>query len=625
MKFIDSGEGKVPLISAIAILAISLTVNLPGLAISPVLGKLKEVFHSTALEAQLLNVLPNLMTIPFILYAGKICNPKNQLTVLTIGLLIFTATGVGYFFAKSMIIMIILSCLLGVGIGLVIPLAASLISQNFSGKPRGIVLGAKSGLSNLSLIIATLFVGWVAGKDWHLAFAVYFIPLVPLVMVPFIKNKFINQARKAPEVLTSSKDSQDQNFHFKGKTASDMMWFALIIYFIITYGALVISYYLPFTMASYGLSTSKVGVATSMFYLAATIAGFGLSKVIRVTGIWTFQIALIVVALSLLGVGFIHTYASYILGVFLIGLGYGVIQPILYDKTSYFAPTDAKSTEYFAILLTSSYVALSCIPFIVEFFGTFIKGNTDPSFPFILNGVILAILAIVVVVKHKSFVVQAGVIPQGAGIVKQPSSVIDPVTRYVATSLEDNRQKVRGNNEESAIEESEAPVATSPINLGNSPAPSDVESSIAIIPPANATAPIANPTTAFTDDTKPLTPAAHSPEHTAQIMQQAENSLAEARDSLHEMRMKQAAMLRFEAAQIDAKASELHREALELLDEADALEANNPPTSDKTSGNAPKPSEPAQEPTNSASGQKPSDPSQNSDRPDPNKPDSSNS
>ena len=155
MKFIDSGEGKVPLISAVAILAISLTVNLPGLAISPVLGKLKDVFHATPLEVQLLNVLPNLLTIPFILGAGKICTPKNQLTVLTVGLSIFTATGVAYFFAKSMIILIVLSCILGVGIGLVIPLAASLISQNFSGKPRGVMLGTKSGLSNLSLIIAT--------------------------------------------------------------------------------------------------------------------------------------------------------------------------------------------------------------------------------------------------------------------------------------------------------------------------------------------------------------------------------------------------------------------------------------------------------------------------------------
>ena len=180
MKFIDSGEGKIPMLSVLAILAISLIVNLPGLAISPVLGKIKAEFpHSTALEVQLLNVLPNLFTIPFILGAGKICTPKNQLTVLVIGLSIFTATGVAYFFAKSIIILILLGCLIGVGSGLVIPLAASLISQNFSGKPRGMVLGAKSGLSNLSLIIATLFVGWVAAKNWHFAFIVYFLPLVP--------------------------------------------------------------------------------------------------------------------------------------------------------------------------------------------------------------------------------------------------------------------------------------------------------------------------------------------------------------------------------------------------------------------------------------------------------------
>lgn len=561
MKFVDSGEGKIPLVSAVAILAISLTVNLPGLAISPVLGKLKEVFHSTALEVQLLNVLPNLLTIPFILFAGKICTPKNQLKVLALGLTIFTATGVAYFFAKSMIILIVLSCILGIGIGLVIPLAASLISQNFTAKPRGLMLGLKSGLSNLSLIIATLFVGWVASRNWHFAFAVYFIPLVPLVMVPFIKNKFINQARSAPEINSDDDSKHPQNFHFKGKMAENMMWFALIIYFILTYGALVISYYLPFTMASYGLSTAKVGVATSMFYLSATLAGFGLSKVIKVTGVWTFQFSLILITISLFCVGFIHTYASYILGVFMIGLGYGLIQPILYDKTSYLAPTDAKSTEYFAILLTSSYIALSCIPFIVEFFGTFIKGNDDPSFPFILNGVILGILSIVVVVKHKSFVVQAGVIPQGSGIVKQPSSVLDPVTRYVTTSLEDNKQKVKGSLDmQSVIEESEAPVA-SPISFAQpSPEPSD--------------APVA-----FSQEALPeggvsnlnIPPTATG--RSAEIMNEAEKSLSQANESLRQMRHQQSVLLRQEAAQLKQKANELNAEADELIEEANALEA----------------------------------------------------
>ncbi len=73
MKYVETGYGKIPYISLLAILSISLVVNLPGLAISPIMGKLNQVFHNvTEMEIQLLTVLPNVVTIPFILCSGKI-------------------------------------------------------------------------------------------------------------------------------------------------------------------------------------------------------------------------------------------------------------------------------------------------------------------------------------------------------------------------------------------------------------------------------------------------------------------------------------------------------------------------------------------------------------------------
>ncbi len=81
------------------------------------MGKLNEVFKDvTELEMQLLTVLPNLVTIPFILCSGKICTPRNEMFILGIGLGIYTITGVLYFFATSMIQLILLSCLLGRGL-----------------------------------------------------------------------------------------------------------------------------------------------------------------------------------------------------------------------------------------------------------------------------------------------------------------------------------------------------------------------------------------------------------------------------------------------------------------------------------------------------------------------------
>lgn len=549
MKLVESGEGKVPLLSVIAILAISLTVNLPGLAISPVLGELKKVMGTTPLQVQLLNVLPNLVTIPFILGSGKICTPKNQLTVLTVGLCIFLATGIGYFFAKSMLVLIILSCLLGVGCGLLIPLAASLISQNFSGKPRGTVLGTKSGLSNFSVIVATLFVGWVAAKNWHYAFIVYFIPVIPLCLVPFMRSKFINRYRKAP-TLDPQHPEADSGFHFQGKKAITMMWGAIAIYFIATYATMAISYYLPFTMDSYGMNSGQVGVATAMYYLTATLAGFGLSRVIKLTGVWTLQMGLVLATLGLLIVGLIpHAYAAYIIGILIMGFGYGLVQPILYDKTSYFAPSDAKSTQYFAYLLTFNYVGISSVPFIVEFFGLFIKGSHDPSFSYILNGIILGVCAIVCIVMHKSFVVQAGVIPEGDGIIKEPSSVLAPGER---------------------LEETDTP------ELDVQPDPIEVTESI----DSPKTSSVANPSPQPSDSVTENDPSqqnnteAMSPTKPAVTMKAAQQTLQEAGEDVAALRKEHADMLRKESELLKEKSDELARESQELLDEANELEDN---------------------------------------------------
>ena len=432
MKYVDAGNGKVPLISLIAILSISLTVNLPGLAISPIMGKLNQVFHHvTELEIQLLTVLPNLVTIPFILCSGKICKKDNQMLILGVGLSIYTLTGVLYFFADTMIELILLSCLLGVGCGLVIPLAASLVSQYFSGKARTKQLGMKSSISNFTVIFATLFVGWVASISWHLSFIVYMVPIIPLCLIPFMtdgymaKHKIITdnevpddgdeiaetaaaQCKPAFHVHKIPKKSAASNWiAFPGKTAIRMLFCLMGLYFIMTYGTEVVSYYLPFTMEHYKLTTGDVGVATAMFFAAATLSGFLLTKIIGLLKKKTIQIAIFLCVIGLFFMGFVHAYWSFISGVFIMGFGYGIIQPVIYDKTSYVAPTAAQSTEYFAYLLTCNYIGISVVPFIIEGAKRLFGAGSDPNFSFLFNGGVVAVVLLVAIWKHRSFVFEA--------------------------------------------------------------------------------------------------------------------------------------------------------------------------------------------------------------------------
>lgn len=426
MKYVDAGYGRIPLLSLIAILSISLTVNLPGLAITPIMGKLNQVFTDvTELEIQLLTVLPNLVTIPFILCSGKICTPKNQMFILGLGLILYTLTGVLYFFASTMIELIILSCLLGVGCGLVIPLAASLLSQYTVGAARTKALGMKSGVSNFTVIFATLFVGWIAAISWHLAFIVYMIPIIPLCLIPFMTSKYIDghkiMATPPPveprkEVPPTDEDVKasvakqqpaNSNFHFQGRTAILMLAGIMAVYFLATYGTEVVSYYLPFAMEDYHLSTADVGVATAMFFAAATLSGFLLSRIIRIFGKNTIQVALVFVVAGLFFVAVLHAYWTYVVGVFIMGLGYGVVQPVIYDKTAYVAPTAAKSTAYFSYLLTCNYIGISIVPFIIGAAKRLFDAQHDVSFSFFFNGTIMAVLLLVSIFWRKSFVFKA--------------------------------------------------------------------------------------------------------------------------------------------------------------------------------------------------------------------------
>lgn len=144
-----------------------------------------------------------------------------------------------------------------------------------------------------------------------------------------------------------------------------------------------------------------------MFFAAATVAGYFLTPIIRFFRSRTLQAGILLCITGLFITGLIHHSMSYVIGVFVMGLGYGVIQPVIYDKTSYIAPTAAKSTEYFAYLLTCNYIGISCVPFIVSAMKKLFDAQTDPNFSFVFNGFVCILVLAIAVIKRNSFVFNA--------------------------------------------------------------------------------------------------------------------------------------------------------------------------------------------------------------------------
>lgn len=402
MKYVSSGSGRMPLISLIAILSISLTINLPGLAVSPMLSKLHHMFDSSELESQLVTSLPNLCMIPVVLIAGKIATARRQSAVLALGLAIFLASGICCFFADSMGMLIVLGCISGVGCGLVVPVAAGCISEWFVGRSRQEDLGLKSTTSNAMVIVANLYVGWVAARNWHAAFAVYLIPAIPLLLLPFMTQRFVKAHREQnPAAGVDAKAAPA--YHFQGRQSVMMLIGIIVLYWLLTYCTTSISYYAPFLMDHFGMNTTQVGIVTAMYYLMCAVAGAVLGRLKKVFGRPIMFISLAMCAAGLLTIGLTHSYIVYIIASLVTGLGYGMIQPILYNKTTYVAPNRKLGTQYFGYVLSANYAAIMMVPFVDGFFRRLFDSQA-PGFEFVFSGVVVVMLFVWSLIARRTYV-----------------------------------------------------------------------------------------------------------------------------------------------------------------------------------------------------------------------------
>ena len=152
---IQTGKGTIALTTLLAIWSVSMVVSLPGLAVSPILGRLHRIFgHATDLEIQMLTSLPSLLIIPFVLLAGKLSVSRNKLLILYMGLIIFFVSGLSCLFVGGMTSLIVVNGILGIGAGMVVPLSTGLVADYFSGRPRVRQLGISSAISNVTLVLA---------------------------------------------------------------------------------------------------------------------------------------------------------------------------------------------------------------------------------------------------------------------------------------------------------------------------------------------------------------------------------------------------------------------------------------------------------------------------------------
>ena len=379
---IKTGKGSVTLVVLLAIWSVSAIASLPGLAVSPILGDLNKVFPKvTDLEIQMLTSLPSLLIIPFVLLSGKLSEGRDKLKILIVGLSIFFLSGVACLFARSMAWLIVISCILGVGAGMVIPLSTGLIVDYFTGDSRVRQLGYSSAINNLTLVVATAVTGYLAEVNWHLPFLVYTLPGISLAL-----SFFLRRSRSTPE--------PEQSIQMRHKRIDRGKLVGLMLfYFFATYAVLAIAFYASFLVDDYKISSSFSGVLISLFFLAIMFNQNLLDD--RLGNVRALVCA------GLLCVGIFRDKTMLVVGALLTGFGYGVIQPVIYDKAATIAPPRS-ATLALSFVMAMNYLAVMICPFIMDMFRHLFHTHSD-RFPFFFNAALVFALAAVTWFRRGNF------------------------------------------------------------------------------------------------------------------------------------------------------------------------------------------------------------------------------
>lgn len=189
-----------------SILSLSLLTVMAGAAVAPALGVIQAHFvDCNQLFVQMIISVPALFIVITNFIFPKLCNVFGAKTLVLIGLLLYTLGGCAAGLFDNIFLVLLMRALVGVGVGIIMPLSTGLLSYYFSPEQQVGLMGYSSAMNQMGGVVATLLSGLLANLSWRASFLVYLMGLISMILcLMFLPNEKITQETPAK----TDKDSQ---------------------------------------------------------------------------------------------------------------------------------------------------------------------------------------------------------------------------------------------------------------------------------------------------------------------------------------------------------------------------------------------------------------------------------
>ena len=173
------------------ILSISLLTVMAGAAIAPALGVISAHFTGrNPLLIQLIVSLPALFIILTNLVFPWLCRLMKTRTLALTGLAVYVLSGAGAFFVNDIWLLLCFRALMGMSVGMIMPLSTGLLAYYFPPEEQAGLMGLSAAMNQMGGVVATFLAGMLAGISWNYAFLVYLLGLIAIILVAaFLPNE----------------------------------------------------------------------------------------------------------------------------------------------------------------------------------------------------------------------------------------------------------------------------------------------------------------------------------------------------------------------------------------------------------------------------------------------------
>ncbi|NLD19401.1 MAG: MFS transporter [Clostridiales bacterium] len=178
---------------AVTILSLSLLTVMAGAAVAPALDVIRNHFSdANQMFVQMIISMPAIFIVITNMIFSRLCRVFRAKELVLAGLLLYVMGGCAAGLIDNIFVVLIFRALVGVGVGIIMPMSTGLISFYYTRDKQDRLMGYSSAMNQMGGVVATLISGLLATISWRASFLVYLMGVISFVLCfKFMPNEKI--------------------------------------------------------------------------------------------------------------------------------------------------------------------------------------------------------------------------------------------------------------------------------------------------------------------------------------------------------------------------------------------------------------------------------------------------